>query len=205
MLTSPKAGAATVLSCCSVEVEGARQSSDVWDVYLTTTTDMTIDSPSAAAASSPSEPQYMLQVLGRCGEPPSTPKTLSVLLSHIAFSPRHQQRFRVQTGPSGAVYLGTLQGIRDVRAQVEAGVDCVERAEPAAAAGAGSGQEARGTGDGDGGVGGQHAGPVRCWSVARPSWWVGGLQEQVRGPRENMSVGVMCVDKRILAKDYRAA
>jgi hypothetical protein len=129
----------------------------------------------------------MLQVLGRCGEPPSTPKTLSVLLSHITFSPRFQRRFMVQTGSGGAIYLGSLQGIRDVRAQIEAGFDCVEQAEATAAAAAatstaGPGGEGLDSGEGSGGVGGQHAGSVRCWSVARPSWWVGGLQEQVRGP-----------------------
>jgi hypothetical protein len=53
-------------------------------------------------------------------------------------------------------------------------VDC-EEGQATALAGQG------GVGVSGGGGDGQHAGPVRSWRIARPSWWVGGLQEQVGG------------------------
>lgn len=155
---------------CSVAIEAAKQSSDIFDIYLTTGAPHT---PSSQDTSVP-RPSYLLQVLGRCGEPPSTPKTLSVWLDHTAFSPSQQLKFRVQTGPGGVVDLGPLGGIRQIRAQIEVGVDC-EEGQAAAAAGQG------GVGVSGGSATGQHAGPVRSWRIARPSWWVGGLQEQVRG------------------------
>jgi hypothetical protein len=117
-------------------------------------------------------------MLGRSGEAPAAPKTLSVWLNHVSFNPSHQLRFRVQTGPGGVVRLGQLSGIRQIRAQIEAGVSHVQRqgladagaqqglAAPAAA-GAGFG------GDGDG------KGPMRKWQVASASWWQGGLLHEV--------------------------
>lgn len=149
------------LHCRSIEIEGAWQSSDIWDVYFTT----------ASTSASTAPATYMFQVLGRCGEPPTSPKTLSVWLDHIAFNPQHQLKFRVQTGSGGVVQLGHLQGVRQIRAQIEDGVDCVENRRGGSAAGC----------DGAGGSRpGEHAGPVRSWQIARPSWWTGGLQEQVR-------------------------
>lgn len=165
----------------NVEIEGARQSSDIWDVYLTpdgNTSTTAADAAGASApaiSSSPAAPSYLLQVLGRCGEPPSAPKALSVWLDHVAFSPRQQLRFRVQTDAWGMVHLGPLQGVRQVKARFESGVDCVDR-QPTAASGVSAGQGDAGTGTcaGDG----SSAGPLRSWQVARPSFWVGGLQEQ---------------------------
>lgn len=168
-----------------MEVEGAAQSSDIFDVHLTTISpaaqppvaaDTTAAAPPTPAGATPGSsataaPTYALQVLGRCGEPPTQPKVLSVWLNHISFGPQHDLRFRVQTGPGGVVDLGHLQGIRQVRAQIECGVDCCE----------GSASAASGVGPGGGGGVEQHAGPVRSWCIARPSWWQGGLRAQVRG------------------------
>lgn len=153
--------------CYSVDIEGSRQSSNIWDVYLC---------PAAFPASAaPAAPGYALQVLGRCGESPTAPKALSVWLDHVNFSPEHQLHLKVQTGPGGVVNLGHLQGIRHIQAQIEAGVDCVDQHGLAAA-----GAAARDAGGSrHEGAAHQHAGPVRSWRIARPSWWLGGLQEEV--------------------------
>ena len=159
---------------CSVDIEGAAECSDIWDVYLTpTSSDVTRPSAQAAIAA----PSYALQVLGRCGEAPSTPKSLSVWLDHIDFKPGHTLRFKVQTGPGGLVDLGHLQGIRQVKARIEAGVDCVDR--PVRGAGGLTAGGSGGRACDEGLVTTEHAGPTRSWSICRPSWWAGGLQEQV--------------------------
>jgi hypothetical protein len=117
-------------------------------------------------------------VLGRSGEAPATPKTLLVLLNHVAFQPHHQLRFRVQTGPGGVVRLGRLQGIRQIRAQIEAGVSHVEAQGLAAGSGMPQGLAAAAEERGFS-IEGEGKGPMRKWQVARASWWQGGLQNEV--------------------------
>jgi hypothetical protein len=114
-------------------------------------------------------------VLGRSGEAPAVPKTLLVLLNHVAFSPEHKLRCRVQSGPGGVVRLGRLSGIRQIFAQIEAGVSHVQaQGFDSAAAGVQQGlAAAAGFGGGNG------EGPVRNWQVACASWWQD-LQPEVR-------------------------
>jgi hypothetical protein len=166
----------------------------IWDVYLTSTTSSSSSSANAAAAaicstsssssssggSSAAAPEYVLQVLGRSGEASAVPKTLLVVLNHVAFNPEILLRFSVQTGPGGVVWLGRLSGIRQIFAQIEAGVSHVQ-AQGLSSASAGVQQglglaaaAAAGFGGGDG------EGPVRSWQVAWASWWQGDLQPEVR-------------------------
>lgn len=89
----------------------------IWDVYLSASTTISCSEEGSSSrsgdghgGSSKAAPEYLLQVLGRSGEPPAVPKTLSVWLNHVGFNPERKLHFRVQTGPGGVVHLGHLIG-----------------------------------------------------------------------------------------------
>jgi hypothetical protein len=107
----------------------------------------------------------------------------------------------VQTGPGGIVRLGHLSGIRQIGAQIDAGVSHVQaQGLGLAAAGVQQGLGAAAAfsgGEGDG------KGPMRTWQVARASWWQGGLQHEVRAFRAPTSaqlllICIFCVGSRDL-------
>jgi hypothetical protein len=107
----------------------------------------------------------------------------------VAFNPEHKLRFRVQTGPGGIVRLGRLSGIRQIFAQIEAGVSHVQvQGLGTAAAGVQQGLTAAAAFGG-----GDDAGPVRNWQVARASWWQGDLQPEVRALNVFKSSLMLCL------------
>eukprot|EP00879_Flechtneria_rotunda_P002126 GHRR01002308.1.p1 GENE.GHRR01002308.1~~GHRR01002308.1.p1 ORF type:complete len:2960 (+),score=1151.97 GHRR01002308.1:374-9253(+) len=207
----------------SVPIQTASHTSDIWDVYLTPVSSTSSGSslgssvaaaagkhssqtPGSSAAASPVHQQtqqpsdrheYALQVLGRAGEAPTVPKIIRIWLSHVNFSVQHPLRFRLQTGPGGVVKLGSLCGIREVKAQIESAVDYSSEQHDLTnrpggiAAGSGQDTTARQQLEGvwcnypeAGYVKGGSSGAVRSWRISRPSWWDNQLQ-----PQYTMAVG----------------
>jgi len=170
---------------CRWEFAAATKSPHIWDVYFTAKTSGRLSAVASTTASSTEdtwtgEPEYSLQVLGRCGEAPSIPKRLTVWLSHVQFASHCWLKHSVQTAPDGSVRLGSLSGIKQVCAQIDSGGDggantpAAPTKQPSLVLAA-QGQLMRQVSTTDA--------PGRTWAVAAPSWWnTGALQHQVGHP-----------------------
>lgn len=90
-------------------LNGAESSSLIYDCFL----------QAAAPSSSSSSGGLMLRVLGRCGEPPTTPMALQLQLTHgLLGSSFPALRFEVRTDAEGVVRLGRLAGIEKLRVEL---------------------------------------------------------------------------------------